>query len=140
MDRYGSFNVAYSHGSNILHHSAVFVCCGRRFCPALKECLKSSAECLPALKQVRYRVWPYVQEQIGWPHKAWEPQDFHPQVAKVQMHCMHETNYTLYLMHVWKAAGWATMDNLKAVGKDYVEIPSLQDIPKRAAVGVKIAH
>eukprot|EP00438_Fugacium_kawagutii_P014599 Skav226992 [mRNA] locus=scaffold2341:266761:269571:+ [translate_table: standard] len=97
------------------------------YCPALKECLKSSIECLPALKQVRYRVWPYVQEQIGWPHKAWEPQDFHPQVAKVQMDCMGQANYTLYLMHVWKAAGWATMENLKAIGKDYVEVPSLQD-------------
>ena len=62
--------------------------------PQPQECLKSSVECLPALKQVRYRVWPYVTHLINWHHKPWEPMDFHPQVVKAKMNCSGQTNYT----------------------------------------------
>lgn len=94
---------------------------------AKTECLKSSMECLPALKQVRYRVWPYIQELIHWPHKPWEPMDFHPQVVKAKMSCNGVGNHTMFLLHMWKSAGWSSMDNLKAVSNGYDVIQAFED-------------
>eukprot|EP00438_Fugacium_kawagutii_P014597 Skav226990 [mRNA] locus=scaffold2341:256338:262952:+ [translate_table: standard] len=97
-----------------------------RLLTAKQECLKSSVDCLPSLRQVRYRVWPYIQELLHLRQKAWEPQDFHPQVLRTTMNCMGDSNYTVFLLHVWKAAGWAVRDNLVSVGHNSVEVPSLQ--------------
>lgn len=93
-----------------------------RLLEAKQECLKSSVECLPALKQVRYRVWPYVTHLVNWHHKPWEPMDFHPQVVKAQMNCSGQSNYTMFLLHMWKSAGWASMENLQKVANSYTTV------------------
>eukprot|EP00438_Fugacium_kawagutii_P030324 Skav218837 [mRNA] locus=scaffold3029:90342:100579:- [translate_table: standard] len=98
-----------------------------RLVKAKQECLVSSMECLPALKQVRYRVWPYVTHLIHWPHKAWEPMDFHPQVVRAQMDCNGDKNYTIFLMHMWKSAGWPLMENLKAVSLSSDTVEAFED-------------
>mmetsp|Transcript_37112 Transcript_37112/g.75809 ORF Transcript_37112/g.75809 Transcript_37112/m.75809 type:complete len:384 (-) Transcript_37112:49-1200(-) len=98
-----------------------------RLVQAKQECLKSSVECLPALKQVRYRVWPYVTHLINWHHKPWEPMDFHPQVVKAKMNCSGQTNYTMFLLHMWKSAGWASMENLERVANSYTMVEAFED-------------
>eukprot|EP00435_Cladocopium_sp_Y103_P070897 s34_g36.t1 len=81
---------------------------------AKRECLSATVDCLPALKQVRYRVWPFVQTLIPVRSRPLEPTDFHPQVLKAKVTC-GETNRSLIFQHTWKAAGWAIMENLRGI-------------------------
>eukprot|EP00438_Fugacium_kawagutii_P002108 Skav218458 [mRNA] locus=scaffold538:473779:477985:- [translate_table: standard] len=93
---------------------------------AKELCLQSSTDCLPTLKQIRHRVWPYVQDLLGSEYEGFEPVDFHPQVAKASMTCGGE-NQTLVYMHLWKAAGYSVMENLKSVGETYEVMNSFED-------------
>eukprot|EP00434_Breviolum_minutum_P036565 symbB.v1.2.032399.t1/scaffold3828.1/size49577/2 len=124
---------------------------------AKNECLNSTIDCLPALKQVRYRVWPFLQQLIHIRHRPFinqscdvkrphpnpkeakgsssnqpffrpfEPTDFHPQVLKAKVPCNGVDNYSLIFQHTWKAAGWAVMENLRAISTDYTERRALED-------------
>ena len=53
--------------------------------------------------------------------------DFHPQVVKAQMNCSGQTNYTMFLLHMWKSAGWASMENLEKVANSYVMVEAFED-------------
>ena len=93
---------------------------------AKKECLGSSVDCISTLKQVRYRVWPFVQQLLGNRFQGFDPVDFHPQVAKATLRCDHQ-NRTLTYMHVWKSAGYSLMENLHSVGSGYEVVDSFED-------------
>jgi len=47
---------------------------------AKRQCLRSSVECLPALKQVRFRAWFFLQDLVRPRKKSWPLLDLHPQV------------------------------------------------------------
>lgn len=93
---------------------------------AKKECLASSVDCIGTLKQVRYRVWPFVQQLLGKRFEGFDPVDFHPQVAKATLTC-DQQNRTLMYMHVWKAAGYSLMENLHSVGSGFEVTDSFED-------------
>lgn len=93
---------------------------------AKRECLSATVDCLPALKQVRYRVWPFVRRLIPVRTRPLEPTDFHPQVLKAQVPC-GATNRSLIFQHTWKAAGWAIMENLRSISSEYSEQRAMED-------------
>mmetsp|Transcript_1312 Transcript_1312/g.2930 ORF Transcript_1312/g.2930 Transcript_1312/m.2930 type:complete len:345 (-) Transcript_1312:63-1097(-) len=93
---------------------------------AKRECLSATVDCLPALKQVRYRVWPFVRTLIPVRARPLEPTDFHPQVLKAQVTC-GATNRSLIFQHTWKAAGWAIMENLRSISSEYSEQRAMED-------------
>jgi hypothetical protein len=43
------------------------------------------ARSAPARPEIRYRVWPFVQNLLGKQYQGFDPVDFHPQVAKVRL-------------------------------------------------------
>jgi hypothetical protein len=53
--------------------------------------------------------------------------DFHPQVVKAKMNCSGQTNYTMFLLHMWKSAGWASMENLERVANSYTMVEAFED-------------
>ena len=45
-----------------------------------------------------------------------------------QMRCSAEDNHNMVYMHVWKAAGYSVMENLKAIGSNYEAGPPASTI------------
>lgn len=118
-----------AQGIHVWNHTATAALqeLARKLLQAKQECLRSGLDCLPTLKQIRYRVWPFVQSLLGKQYQGFDPVDFHPQVAKAQMRCSAEDNHNMVYMHVWKAAGYSVMENLKAIGSNYEVVDSFED-------------
>lgn len=74
-----------AQGIHVWNHTATAALqeLARKLLQAKQECLRSGLDCLPTLKQIRYRVWPFVQSLLGKQYQGFDPVDFHPQVAKV---------------------------------------------------------
>eukprot|EP00435_Cladocopium_sp_Y103_P024637 s1118_g6.t1 len=99
----------------------------RKLLHAKKACLRSGLDCLPLLKQIRYRVWPFVRNLLGPQYQGFDPVDFHPQVAKAQLRCSARDDHSMVYMHVWKAAGYSLMENLRSIGSNYEAVDSFED-------------
>ena len=48
--------------------------------------------------------------------------------SQAQMRCSAEDNHNMVYMHVWKAAGYSVMENLKAIGSNYEAGPPASTI------------
>ena len=48
--------------------------------------------------------------------------------SQAQMRCSAEDNHNMVYMHVWKAAGYSLMENLKAIGSNYEAGPPASTI------------
>lgn len=94
-----------------------------RLLDAKMECLRSTIDCIPALKQVRYRVWPFVKHLIHWPHKSFEPVTIQPQVVKARMIC-DGLNHTMFLLHIWQTS---SMEELEAISSQHSVVQAFED-------------
>lgn len=94
-----------------------------RLLDAKMECLRSTIDCIPALKQVRYRVWPYVKHLIRWFHKSMEPVTIQPQVVKARMIC-DSLNHTMFLLHISQAS---SMKQLEAISPRHSVVEAFEN-------------
>eukprot|EP00435_Cladocopium_sp_Y103_P039332 s1111_g10.t1 len=88
------------------------------------ECLQSSVECLPALKQVRYRAWFFLQDLVHPKKKSWPLLDLHPQVFRGR--CTGLGNNSILFLDLSTSASAASRASLEAMS-DFQVVKAFED-------------
>lgn len=88
------------------------------------ECLRSSVECLPALKQVRFRAWFFLQDLVRPRKKSWPLLDLHPQVFHSR--CTGLSNNSILFLDLSTSASATTRASLEAMS-DFQVVKAFED-------------